>query len=299
MSKARAPHGSALREIFRQLVIRFLPKPCRSWIKLQLYGLKKGLFRGRFLAQQVDAIRDEMDRLKSQNILLESRLNLVLYGFPRVDPYRAELISSPLLGHLPSRARIEALVVRLNEEPLVREKAQYRAFADDFPTSCKHVFISGLPPQSLALCWMERGGHAQTVELYDGDPLTRTMGVEQIHRFLPGAGVQEFGSSCLNALLNSASKLDLIFLGTSFTTLSGLEQLHLVYLAAARLRLEGQFSLLLPRIDSEGFWNSPQNLRPYAPSALEAAVRESMDDVRIQECRSFWHLGARLGRACT
>lgn len=237
------------------------------------------------LHERIEKLTDQIERLKSRNTTLDGKLNIALYGLPRMDRYADRLIANPLLssvsldfdadefllnfrGHdADVAARYHARLASLRELP------QFRNFE---PATLLDLGCGdGLVTQCLVEAWPSidmvhgvdnaSGGlqRLKDAELRGRSPLTE---------------IQVIETGMLTALLAlEGRKFDFISCVHAFEHLSPHEQIQFLVLASRALNPRGVLYLEAPNVLNltvlrDLFWIDPQHLRPYSLTMLTAAL---------------------------
>ena len=246
-----SPHGNKLWEFAKFAANRLIPDGIRRRLKsfgaaVQRLPVKLLGLEGRFERQ-----RAEIERLKSRLVGLDGKLNLALYGVPRMDEYHAAILAQPLLFQLPAAKPSREL---------------------DPPA------LGDLKPASTLLLGLGYPLPASNLGRVTAIDLSR----EQLEAFQKTAAPLEaaLATDLVSGLMALANrKFELILCRNALQQLAPREQSQVLALATQRLAPGGALVVDLPDLsqpDVAGdlYWADERNLRPYSRRLILDTLRE-------------------------
>jgi hypothetical protein len=258
-----SPHGSKFKELIRFLANRFLTDGQRKKIKNALITLQQMPVRMLGIQDLLDAQYAEIVRLKSRLTLVDGKLNVALYGMPRIDEYRAQLLSNSLVAQLEVPTALTS--VRVGDASIDEDWSRKILSAP---------MLDGFQPSRGLVIGLEPG----TMTLLEALPSISEMVRADLEDRPDVSKGQFVQADPINALLASGeASWDLIACVHRYHLLSPQEQPAFLHLAISKLSPRGVCLIIAPDLSFDAvahdyYWSQPKNLRPYSISHLAAML---------------------------
>ena len=276
---SESPHGSKFIELIRYLANHFLTDAQRKRIKnfiarVQLIPLKLLGIESLMQSQ-----KDEISRLKARCVILEGKLNIAVYGMPRLpEDYRSVPIFPPVFPmtasvavNFPRSSDLDEALMSLSVEENQDERRKF------FLTLMSRPLLEKLDPKHALL-------FGESDSVFSSFLLERFTQLEMLHcvgqiNEKPQIGdkgrlswMETDPMTGLVAL--SGLRFDMIYCSSSYSWLSPLEQVNFVMKVKECLNSGGVAILVLPDLSDatvmqDLYWKDSKNLRPYSLSLVK------------------------------